>query len=56
MTEMADLISASRSYEANIQAINTSKSMLMKALELEEINKRLKNEYQDSRTISRTDK
>ena len=34
MTEMADLISASRSYEANIQAINTSKSMLMKALEI----------------------
>lgn len=34
MTEMADLISASRSYEANIQAINTSKSMLMKALDI----------------------
>ncbi|NLK44176.1 MAG: flagellar basal body rod protein FlgC [Tissierellia bacterium] len=34
MKEMVDLISAQRSYDANITAINTSKSMLMKALEI----------------------
>lgn len=32
--EMANMISASRSYEANISAMNTSKSMAMKALEI----------------------
>ncbi len=34
MEEMANMISASRSYEANITAINTTKSMAMKALEI----------------------
>jgi len=34
MEEMANMISASRSYEANINAMNTTKSMLMKSLEL----------------------
>ena len=34
MKEMADMISAQRAYEANITAINTSKSMAMKALEI----------------------
>ncbi|PWK12717.1 flagellar basal body rod protein FlgC [Tumebacillus permanentifrigoris] len=33
-TEMVDMISASRSYEANITAINSAKSMAMKALEI----------------------
>ncbi|MCA0988904.1 flagellar basal body rod protein FlgC [Guptibacillus algicola] len=32
--EMADLMSASRSYEANVTALNATKSMYMKALEL----------------------
>jgi len=32
--EMVDLISAQRAYDANITAMNTSKSMLMKALEI----------------------
>lgn len=32
--EMVDLISSQRSYDANITAINSSKSMLMKALEI----------------------
>ncbi len=32
--EMVDLISASRSYEANVTAINASKSMMMKAMEI----------------------
>lgn len=32
--EMVDLISAQRSYDANITAMNSSKSMLMKALEI----------------------
>ena len=32
--EMVDLISAHRSYDANITAMNSSKSMLMKALEI----------------------
>jgi flagellar basal-body rod protein FlgC len=34
LKEMVDLMSATRSYEANITAINASKSMLMKALEI----------------------
>jgi len=34
VTEMVDLISASRAYEANVTAINTAKSMAMKALEI----------------------
>lgn len=33
-TEMVNMITASRSYEANITAINTAKSMAMKALEI----------------------
>lgn len=33
-SEMVDMISASRAYEANITALNTSKSMAMKALEI----------------------
>lgn len=32
--EMVDMISASRSYEANITALNASKSMFMKSLEI----------------------
>jgi flagellar basal-body rod protein FlgC len=32
--EMVDMISASRSYEANVTALNASKSMIMKALEI----------------------
>lgn len=34
MAEMANMISASRAYEANINAFNTSKSMAQKALEI----------------------
>ena len=34
MEEMANMISASRSYEANVNAMNTTKSMAMKALEI----------------------
>ncbi|MFG6118248.1 MULTISPECIES: flagellar basal body rod protein FlgC [Thalassobacillus] len=34
LREMVDLMSATRSYEANITSINASKSMLMKALEI----------------------
>lgn len=34
MEEMADMISASRAFEANISALNTTKSMAMKALEI----------------------
>ena len=34
MKEMADMISASRNYEANINAFNTTKGMALKALEL----------------------
>jgi flagellar basal-body rod protein FlgC len=34
MKEMVDMISASRSYEANVTVLNASKSMLMKALEI----------------------
>jgi flagellar basal-body rod protein FlgC len=32
--EMVDLISASRAYEANVTALNASKSMILKALEI----------------------
>ncbi len=32
--EMVDMISATRSYEANVTAMNATKSMLMKALEI----------------------
>ncbi|MCH4888715.1 flagellar basal body rod protein FlgC [Acidaminobacter sp. JC074] len=34
VTEMINMMSASRSYEANVTALNTSKSMAMKALEI----------------------
>jgi len=34
MTEMVNMISASRAYEANITAINSAKSIAMKALEI----------------------
>lgn len=34
VTEMVNLISASRAYEANITSINTTKSMALKALEI----------------------
>lgn len=34
MKEMVDLISASRSYEANVTALNASKNMMMKAFEI----------------------
>ena len=34
VTEMVNMISASRSYEANVTAINTPKSLCMKALEI----------------------
>jgi flagellar basal-body rod protein FlgC len=34
VNEMMNLISASRAYEANITAVNTTKSMAMKALEI----------------------
>jgi flagellar basal-body rod protein FlgC len=34
VSEMVDMISATRAYEANITAINSSKSMIMKALEI----------------------
>ncbi|KAB3535888.1 flagellar basal body rod protein FlgC [Alkaliphilus pronyensis] len=34
ITEMANMISASRGYEANVTALNTSKSMAMKALQI----------------------
>lgn len=34
LREMVDLISATRSYEANITVLNASKGMLMKALEI----------------------
>ncbi|MCY9516180.1 flagellar basal body rod protein FlgC [Paenibacillus apiarius] len=32
--EMVDMIAATRSYEANVTALNASKSMIMKALEI----------------------
>ncbi|HOF58690.1 MAG TPA: flagellar basal body rod protein FlgC [Syntrophorhabdaceae bacterium] len=34
MEEMSDMISATRSYEANINVINTAKEMFMKTLEI----------------------
>ena len=34
VTEMVDLISASRAYEANVTVLNVSKSMITKALEI----------------------
>ncbi|RKL62918.1 flagellar basal body rod protein FlgC [Thermoanaerobacteraceae bacterium SP2] len=34
VTEMVDMISATRSYEANVTAINSAKSMITKALEI----------------------
>lgn len=34
LNEMADLITATRSYEANVDAMNAEKSMFMKALEI----------------------
>lgn len=34
MKEMANMIEASRSYEANISALNTTKNMALKALEI----------------------
>lgn len=34
LTEMVDLVSASRSYEANVTVFNANKSMLTKALEI----------------------
>lgn len=34
LKEMVDLMSATRSYEANVTALNASKSMYMKALEI----------------------
>lgn len=34
VVEMVDMISASRSYEANVTALNTTKSMALKALEI----------------------
>jgi flagellar basal-body rod protein FlgC len=34
MTEMVNMISSSRAYEANVTAINSAKSMALKALEI----------------------
>ncbi|KHE72734.1 flagellar basal body rod protein FlgC [Halobacillus sp. BBL2006] len=34
LQEMVDMMSATRSYEANVTSLNASKSMLMKALEI----------------------
>ncbi len=34
VTEMINMISATRAYEANVTALNSSKSMMMKALEI----------------------
>lgn len=34
VTEMVDMINASRAYEANVTAINAAKSMALKALEI----------------------
>lgn len=34
LNEMADMIAASRSYEANVDTLNASKSMFMKSLEI----------------------
>ena len=37
VTEMVDMVSAARSYEANVTAINSAKSMMSKALEISKI-------------------
>ncbi|MDP3443023.1 MAG: flagellar basal body rod C-terminal domain-containing protein, partial [Ignavibacteria bacterium] len=34
ITEMVDMIAASRSYEANLQALNSSKQMIKDSLEI----------------------
>jgi len=34
VTEMVDMMTASRAYEANVTAVNTAKSMAMKALDI----------------------
>ena len=34
VTEMVDMMAASRSYEANVTALNATKSMALKALEI----------------------
>ena len=34
VTEMVDMITASRGYEANVQALNTAKAMFLKTLEV----------------------
>jgi flagellar basal-body rod protein FlgC len=34
LKEMVDMVSASRSYEANVTALNTTKTMIMKAMEI----------------------
>ena len=34
ITEMVDMMTATRAYEANVTAVNTAKSMAMKALEI----------------------
>ena len=34
ITEMVDMMTASRAYEANVTAVNVAKSMMMKALEI----------------------
>jgi flagellar basal-body rod protein FlgC len=34
VTEMTDMITASRAYEANVQALNTAKAMFLKTLEV----------------------
>ena len=34
LTEMADMIVAKRSYEASVTAMSTTKSMILKALEI----------------------
>jgi flagellar basal-body rod protein FlgC len=34
VSEMVDMISATRAYEANVTAVNTAKSMALKALEI----------------------
>jgi flagellar basal-body rod protein FlgC len=34
MKEMVNILSATRSYEANVAVINATKSMVMKALEI----------------------
>jgi flagellar basal-body rod protein FlgC len=34
MEEMVDMVSATRSYEANVAAINAAKTMIKKALEI----------------------